>query len=240
MAKIHHFTGFLSILHEIHECMNLSDYIVNDFQPFHSNELLSELKEKSKYQSFSHFPVTEKNGVLLGCIAESDLATLQIAGQTIMEHQYLVTHFCASEENNWLEILPLFAENETNILPVVNRHQKYVGYLDFADYLNFFANTPFLKEEGTYLILEKETLQFSFSEMAQIIEADNGKILGSFVSKKNQEKTQISLKIFSENINDIIQSFRRYEYHIVSNHSDDTYLEDLKNRSDYLQKYLNV
>lgn len=220
--------------------MNLSDYIVNDFQPFHSNELLSELKEKSKHQSFSHLPITEKNGVLLGCVAESDLATLEIANQTIMEHRYLVTHFCASEENNWLEILPLFAENETNILPVVNRHQKYVGYLDLADFLNFFANTPFLKEEGTFLILEKETLQFSFSEVAQIIEADNGKILGSFVSKKNQEKTQISLKIFSENINDIIQSFRRYEYHIVSSHSDDTYLEDLKNRSDYLQKYLNV
>ena len=31
-----------------------------------------------------------------------------------------------------------------------------------------------------------------------------------------------------------------YDYHIVSNHEEDKLLEDLKERSDYLNKYLNM
>ncbi|NNK82694.1 MAG: acetoin utilization protein acuB, partial [Flavobacteriaceae bacterium] len=34
--------------------------------------------------------------------------------------------------------------------------------------------------------------------------------------------------------------FRRYSYNIVSGHEDDSFLEDLKERSDYLNKYLNM
>ena len=47
-------------------------------------------------------------------------------------------------------------------------------------------------------------------------------------------------KIGNAGLNDIIQSFRRYSYHIVSGHEDDTFLKILKERSDYLDKYLNL
>ena len=43
-----------------------------------------------------------------------------------------------------------------------------------------------------------------------------------------------------EDINEIIQTFRRYNYTVISEHKDDFYLQDLKERSDYLQKYLNM
>ena len=41
-------------------------------------------------------------------------------------------------------------------------------------------------------------------------------------------------------MNDIIQSFRRYNYEIVSEHYEDIYINTLKERSDYLDKYLNI
>ncbi|MEO0902838.1 MAG: acetoin utilization protein acuB, partial [Bacteroidota bacterium] len=34
--------------------------------------------------------------------------------------------------------------------------------------------------------------------------------------------------------------FRRYNYTIVFGNSDDQFIEDLKQRSDYLEKYLNI
>ncbi len=220
--------------------MNISDYILKDFQPFDSKELLGKIKEKSKNQSFNHFPIIEKEGVLVGCISESDLATLETENKTLEDYQYLIHFFSARKEDHWIEVLHLFAKNETNFLPVTDRNQKYLGYLDLADLVHFFSNTPFLNEQGTFIILEKETVQFSFSEVSQIVEMNNGKIVGFFVSNKTEEKTEISLKITSENTDEIIQTFRRYEYHIASNHEEDSYMESLKNRSNYLQKYLNV
>jgi hypothetical protein len=41
-------------------------------------------------------------------------------------------------------------------------------------------------------------------------------------------------------MNAIVQTFRRYNYLVVSNHEEDRFLEDLKDRSNYLDKYLNI
>ena len=51
---------------------------------------------------------------------------------------------------------------------------------------------------------------------------------------------KISLKFSSQDVNEIIQSFRRYDYKVLSDHKEDFYLEDLKDRNDYLRKYLNI
>ena len=51
---------------------------------------------------------------------------------------------------------------------------------------------------------------------------------------------QVTIKIGATEINDIIQTFRRYNYTILFGNTDDQFLENLKQRSDYLDKYLNV
>ena len=53
-------------------------------------------------------------------------------------------------------------------------------------------------------------------------------------------KVEITVKISQSGLNDIIQTFRRYEYEIISEHQEDSYLNSLKERSDYLDKYLNI
>jgi hypothetical protein len=51
---------------------------------------------------------------------------------------------------------------------------------------------------------------------------------------------QATLKIGLGSVNELIQSFRRYEYEIISDHDEDNYWNNLKERSDYLDKYLNI
>ena len=51
---------------------------------------------------------------------------------------------------------------------------------------------------------------------------------------------QITIKIGSSGLNDIIQTFRRYSYNIISGHEEDIFIQNLKERSDYLKKYLNM
>ena len=41
-------------------------------------------------------------------------------------------------------------------------------------------------------------------------------------------------------MNEIIQSFRRYNYEIISEHQEDNYLNTLKERSEYLDIYLDA
>ena len=65
-------------------------------------------------------------------------------------------------------------------------------------------------------------------------------LLGAFISKTENDVVQITIKIGSSGLNDIIQTFRRYSYNIISGREEDTFMQDLKERSDYLNKYLNL
>ena len=88
--------------------------------------------------------------------------------------------------------------------------------------------------------MAKGIKDYSFSEIAQIVEGNNTKIIGAFISELRNDIVQITLKMGSSNLNEVIQTFRRYNYSIIFGHTDDQFLEDLKQRSDYLDKYLNV
>lgn len=219
--------------------MNIEDYISKDLETLHPNDSILTAKNQFQEQRFSHLPVVE-NGKLYGSISESDVSTLDDLSKKTSDFNYLYDTFFANEEDTWVDLLNLFASNETNILPILDKNKEYIGYFDINDILKLFAETPFLNEEGIVLIIEKDHKLYSISEIAQITETHNGKLLGLFVSKNTETTTQITIKINTENVNDIIQSYRRYEYNVLSTHEDDSYLEELKNRSNYLQKYLNL
>ena len=112
-------------------------------------------------------------------------------------------------------------------------------------HLTSFSNSELeilndLKSEGVVILFEKEVRDYSFSEICQIVESNNGKIIGLFISESNPTTVKITIKINSKEINEILQSFRRYDYKVISTHKEDFYLKDQKERSEYLQKYLNI
>lgn len=81
---------------------------------------------------------------------------------------------------------------------------------------------------------------YSFSEIAQIVEGNNARLLGAFITDSQNDIVEITLKVGTQSLNEVAQTFRRYNYTIVFGNSDDQFMEDLKQRSDYLEKYLNV
>jgi hypothetical protein len=106
--------------------------------------------------------------------------------------------------------------------------------------LLFFQDTPLIKDPGPILVVQKGIQDYSLGQIAQIVESNNGKLLGAFVSATVDSKIEITLKLALGPLNEIIQTFRRYNYEIVSHHQDDQYMTNLKERSDYLDKYLNL
>jgi Mg/Co/Ni transporter MgtE len=140
----------------------------------------------------------------------------------------------------WLDVLEVFAKNHTNIVPVLDESNSYLGYYELEDIIKFFHETPFLKEPGGIIVVEKPVLDYSMSQIAQIVESNNGKLLGIFVSEASNDKVQVTVKITLGGMNEIIQTFRRYNYEIISEHHEDNYLNNLKERSEYLDKYLNM
>ncbi|MFD1294775.1 CBS domain-containing protein [Lutibacter holmesii] len=219
--------------------METTSYILNEFEAFSLETTVYEVKNFFAETTYSHFPIV-KNNHLIGLISETDIETIDEEEKEIGYFQYLFNLFFTEETNNILEIITIFASNETNIIPITNKEHQYIGYFDLVDILHIYNETPFLNSEGAVVILEKELIDFSFSEICQIVESNGGKLYGLFISESNATTVKITVKFTSQDVNEILQSFRRYEYAIISKHEEDYYLEDLKERSKYLQKYLNI
>jgi Mg/Co/Ni transporter MgtE len=216
----------------------LSDYINNDFKPLDIQESIAAAQDFFVDVAFSHFPVMEE-GVFVGNLSSEDVETFDF-DKKISDYKYTLEGFFAKNNTVWLDVLEDFAHNETTIMPILDENNLYLGYYEMADVIRFFNETPFLKEQGGIIIVEKSSNEYSFSQISQIVEGNNGKLLGMFISASDNQKVQITIKTATGSINEIIQTFRRYEYDIISEHNDDNYLNNLKERSEYLDKYLNI
>lgn len=218
--------------------MNIHTYIYNDILPLLPNYPVKMVKGMFSSLTYTHIPVVEDN-FLVGSISEDDAQGFD-PDKKISDYQYSLNVFFVRKSTNWLDVLEAFAQNNTNIIPVLDENNRYVGYYDLIDIVGLFKETPFLSEPGGILIVEKGIIDYSFSEIAQIVESNDGKLLGAFISEIKDDVVQITLKVGNISLNDVIQTFRRYSYNIVSGTEEDIYLEDLKERSNYLKKFLNI
>jgi Mg/Co/Ni transporter MgtE len=216
----------------------ISNYITNDYKAIQVEETIADAQDFFEEINFSHFPVLDDT-IYIGSIAKDDLETFD-SDKKISDYKYALEGFFARKNMIWLDVLEVFAKNHTNIVPVLDEENKYLGFYEMEEIFKIFNETPFMKEKGGIIIVKKGILDYSMSQITQIVESNNGKILGVFVSETDASTIEITIKISLGEINEIVQSFRRYEYEIVSTHQEDDYMHVLKERSEYLEKYLSI
>lgn len=219
--------------------MNLNEFVINDIKPLLDTDTIGDLQLLFNQLTYSHIPIQTANGVYLGCMSETDVHCFE-NNAIISNQMHALEGFFVRESTNWLDVLEAFAQNSSNIMPILDSNNTYKGYYELNDIISLFNETPFFAEAGGVLVIEKGLVDYSFSEISQIVESNNGKLLGAFVSKSENGLIQITLKVGNTGLNDIMQTFRRYSYNIISGHEEDSYIESLKDRSDYLDKYLNI
>ncbi|WP_111685067.1 CBS domain-containing protein [Winogradskyella tangerina] len=218
--------------------MHLQEFIINDIKPLSITDKISDLQMLFNQLTYSHIPI-QNDGVYLGCISETDAHCFDGA-KSINDCKYTIEGFYVRPTTNWLDVLEAYAEHDCNIMPVLDDNNTYLGYYELNDIIHLFNETPFFSEPGGIIVIEKGINDYSFSEISQIVESNDAKLLGAFISKMSTDLLQITLKISNTSLNDVIQTFRRYSYNIVSGHEEDSYIESLKERSQYLDKYLNM
>lgn len=189
-------------------------------------------------QNLTHLPILH-NELLVGMLPKESI--LESTPQdTVASLSYDLERYHVLPDVHWQEALETFGKFDTNILPVTDEKNQYLGYFSLIDFIHLFSETPFLKELGSFIVLERNDIDYSLSEISQIVESNQAKILGAFVSDMTNGKVQITLKIFGGGLSEILQTFRRYGYTIVLQKEDDLYLNQLKENSDYFEKYLTL
>ncbi len=218
--------------------MDIQEYIINDVKPLQITDAVTVSQNIFSQLTYSHLAIME-NDVYVGCLSENDAHCFE-SDCAIKDVKYALNTFFVKTDTHWLDVLEAFAQHDCNVMPVLDDNNKYLGYYELKDILQLFNDSPFLYESGAVIVLEKGTADYSFSEITQIVESNDSKLFGCFISNYKEHMTQITVKVNPANVNQMLQTFRRYSYEVVSAAEEDSYLDNLKERSDYLNKYLNM
>lgn len=216
-------------------------FLLTDYPICKLNTLIKDILPYLEKSNYSHLPVVNKDDIWIGNINTEDIYTADI-DSTIQDVMYDLDKFYLLESSNLnpFDFFDLFSQCDTNTIPLLDEEGKIKGIYSKEYLLNEWSKTMFFDEKGTTFVIEKGHLDYSFSEIAQIVEGNNAKMIGLLLLSNNNHNTQLLVKTNSINTKVILDDLRRYGYEIVSTLSEDTHINDLKERTEYLNKYLNI
>ena len=90
------------------------------------------------------------------------------------------------------------------------------------------------------MVVQTSNRHYSFTEIAKIVEGNNAKIYGCFLSSVEDDYIQITLKISNENLSSIDETFERFGYSVVHKYYNDEKDDLMKDRFGFFQKYLEI
>jgi len=202
------------------------------------DDTVSQCLNKINKQQSNYLPVID-GPLYIGCLEKDDLLVADI-DKSIRDVRYLIKDCSINVTDGMLDMLKKFADFEAELLPVINSKRELQGNYLLEDLLIDFRDTPFFDHDGEELRLQKKSDEFSYSELCQIIESNNAQISGMFTSKIKNDVVEVQLKIKTNGLNNVLESLRRYEYTVMSDHQQDKHQEKVKESSAYLSHFLNI
>ena len=108
--------------------------------------------------------------------------------------------------------------------------------------LQSFGEMAAMNLPGGIIVLELNNNDYSLAQIARIVEDNDAKILGSYVtSSVDSMKMEVTLKINRVDLTSIIRTFLRFDYTIKASYqSSDRNIDVLRNNYDQFMMYLNV
>lgn len=210
----------------------------NDGLPyFELSQPIGELHSFFEHSNYSHAAITQQ-GVLVGCIPNYVLTPYDEDAQ-IAELIDELENFYVLDTAYWLDALEKVLLADADIIPVVDEQRNFLGYYLLEDLEVFLARTPFLTESGTVIVVSVLKEAYSISQLTQLVEGNNARVLGVIQTADHGARIEITLKVITESMSSLLTELRRYDYRIESAIYEDLFAQQLKERSAYFEKFLN-
>lgn len=189
----------------------------------------------------SHLPIVN-NVDFLGLISDKDIYDHNMAEEPIGNHNLSLFSPFVNLEQHVYEVMELASELQLSVVPVLDHQNQYQGVITLTDLLHYFADVSALKQPGGIIVLELNSNDYSLSQIAQIIEGNDAKVLSLYItSPSNSTKLEVTLKINRKELSSILQTFIRYNYIIKASFTDENDLNSLyENRYESFMKYLSI
>jgi len=215
--------------------------MANTPEPVSSTATGSDILFHLDENRLNDIPVVDEDK-LVGSVLESDIYTLSDPDQALADQKVNLKRDFVFEHQHILDVIKVCMDSQLSVLPVVDENEKFIGSITHARIISEMSRLLAVHNPGAFIVLEINQNDFVLSEIAQIVESQDAKILNLFVPvSKDSTKADVVIKLNTLEIQAMLQTFNRYNYIIKATYTEDEQMfDDLRERYDSLMRYLNI
>lgn len=189
----------------------------------------------------SHIPVVDDTKYL-GLVSDKLIYDLNLVETEISEALDKLNTTHAHKDQHIFELAIVMYKLKISVLPVLDVDHYYLGAITLYDLARRFASLFSLQDVGGVLVIEMNVSDYSISQISQIVESNDVKILSFFIDRKPGENVlDVILKLDSEELSGVVQALMRYDYNVKAIYQDRSMLNDLyQDRYDQFMKFMNI
>ena len=189
----------------------------------------------------SHLPLVRENEYL-GLVSDKNIYDLEMEMCHLGESSTpFITPFVRVNQHIY-EAIQKVQEFSITVLPVLGINDDYYGSIVVTELSKSFAKLVAVNEPGAVIVLELSPVNYSLSQISQIIESNDAKVLSLYTHvPEESEALEVTLKVNVTDISSIIETFVRYDYVIKAVYMDDSLLNKMySERYELFMKYMNL
>jgi len=214
--------------------------ISNEILPLKTSDTAKQALAWMEEFKVAHLPIVN-NEELLGLISEQDIYQLNNLNEVVGNHPLSLIKASVNEHQHIYDVMKMVSLPGLTLIPVVDGKERYLGSITLLSLLQYLSSTFSVENPGGVIVLEMSEKDYHLTEIANIVESNNAKILSTFLmNHMDSTRLELCLKVNKLEIGNILQTFDRYGYLIKASFGTDEQEEGLKERYDSLMNFLNI
>lgn len=221
--------------------MVASELINKGLPVVHSKDSLETAIDLMDEYQVSHFPIVD-NDEYIGLLSRSYLFDLDIDEEAKLS-PYInnLPRPFIYEDQHLFDVLKLVDSFKISLIPVLNKQDKFIGWFSTNSIVQLITSLSAVQQSGGIIILEMQPADYTLTQIAQIVEGNDAKILACYTTPtENGNSIAVTLKINREDLSAIIQTFHRYNYTIKATFHQSEFDDDMRRRFDLFMNYINM
>lgn len=220
--------------------MLVSDLITDEIPPLKLTDTVEMALDWMEQFKVSHLPIVD-NRELIGVVSESDLLDYNKPEDTFAEAKVPLLKPVIHLHQHVYDLLKLMTSLNLTVMPVLDENEHFKGSITLKGFLQNLSNLISVQNPGGVIVLEVNQNDYSVTQIGNIIEGNDAKILSLHVSSvPDSTKIEVTIKVNKEDLSRIVQTFNRYNYTIKATFQQGDYQDDLRNRLDEFMHFLNI
>lgn len=225
----------------IYNAMTAQDFINPMIPPLRPQDTVQKALNWMNEFRVHQLPVADQ-GHYLGIIAEDVLYDSNKPEAPIADFELDHRQTTVGEHQHFYDVIKEAHQNALQVIAVLDEEGKYKGVITIKDTITALARTYATQNPGGIIVLSMHDYDYSMAEIARLVEADNAKILSSYVEADPYDPRMIklTLKLNILDLTRVIATFERFNYRVIAKFQEVETNSYDKDRLGLLLKFLDI